>query len=361
MSRQFTLFERGNIAILKELGYEVHCAANYSDATEALDELGIIRHHIDIQRSPFSPKQIKAFYQLKSLMKEKEFDLVHCHAPMGGLLGRVCAKITNTSPVLYTAHGFHFYKGAPLLNNLIYKTIERIMARFTDGLITINEEDFKAANKFKVRKNGKVYKVNGIGIDTNSIKKINVDKFEKKKELGIKNNEYVVLSIGEFIKRKNYETAIRAFAEANIKNTVFLICGCGELEANLRLLVQELNIEGKVIFAGYRKDIKEIVKISDVFLFTSYQEGLPVSIMEAMSAGNPIIASDIRGNTDLVSNEVNGYLVDPNNKIGFKDAIINLLKNDDLRQKMGHENLKKIIDFDISNIKNTMKKIYTEF
>ena len=168
VSRQFTLFERGNIEVLKELGYEVHCVANYSDATEDLKELGIIEHNIDIQRSPFSLKNIKAYKQLRNIINSDKYDLIHCHSPMGGVLARLAAKKTrkiNHTRVIYTAHGFHFFKGAPLINWMLYYPVEKCLSKYTDCLITINQEDYNIARKkFKARK---VELVNGIGVDEN--------------------------------------------------------------------------------------------------------------------------------------------------------------------------------------------------
>lgn len=358
VSRQFYLFERGNIEVLNSMGYQVHTAANFTDSNERLDELDIIRHPIDIQRSPFSFKNIKAYQQLKKLMKKERFDAVHCHSPMGGVLARLAAKTTNTKPVIYTAHGFHFYKGASIINNLIYKNIEKCMARYTDRLITINKEDYAVASGFRLRENGTLFYVPGIGLDINKISSTTVDFENKRAELGIPRDVCVILSVGELIKRKNYKTAIKSFARADNKGLLYVICGKGKLDVSLKKLVDNLHISDKVIFAGFRKDICEIVKIADIFLFPSFQEGLPVSVMEAMSAGIPCIVSKIRGNVDLIDDEIGGYIFEPSDINGFTGAINKLSNNKWLRVSFGNYNIDKVQAYSIEKVKEKMKIVY---
>ncbi|MFJ7974811.1 glycosyltransferase family 4 protein [Peribacillus sp. NPDC096379] len=356
VSRQFYLFEQGNIEVLNSLGYEVHASANFSDANERLDALGIIRHPFDIQRSPFSLKNIKAYKQLKKIMKSENFDAVHCHSPMGGVLARLAAKSLGITAVIYTAHGFHFYKGAPFVNWVVYYPVEKFLARYTDHLITINKEDLYKANDFKA---GQVHYVPGIGVDTNKFDDAVGRREEKRAELRIEEDTVVLLSIGEMIKRKNHETALRAIAKLENQNYVYLICGRGELDSYLQELTLSLGIQEKVRFLGFRNDIKEICIASDVFVFPSYQEGLPVSVMEAMSAGLPIIASEIRGNTDLIENGVGGYLLHPEDIDGFAASIQKVVNNTPLRQAMGTNNKTEVRKYDTSVVKNKMREIYS--
>ncbi len=356
VSRQFYLFEQGNIEVLKSLGYEIHAAANFSDANERLDALDIIRHPFDIQRSPFSLKNIKAYKQLKRIMKSEDFDAIHCHSPMGGVLARLAARSLGISSVIYTAHGFHFYKGAPITNWLFYYPVEKFLSRYTEVLITINEEDYGAAKKFKAKK---VVRVPGIGIDTNKFNNMALNKGKKRKELGISNDAVVLLSIGEMIKRKNHETVLKALAKINDLNFIYLICGKGELESYLSGLTRSLGLESKVRFLGYRNDIPEICMVSDLFVFPSYQEGLPVSTMEAMAAGLPVVCSSIRGNTDLIEDGKNGYLIEPDNVNGFTHSIEKLIRVDKLSRYMGNNNLEKVKQFDKGIIKEKMAEIYT--
>ena len=287
------------------MGYEVHYATNYqqedmyADAPQRIRNAGVILHQIDFVRSPYLVSaNIKAYRQLKDLMKEERFDGVHCHTPMAGVLARLAANATHTRPVLYTAHGFHFYKGCPIQNKLIYETAERFMARYTDALITINEEDYQAAQTFALR--GKAYKIPGVGVDVEKIQNMQVDRAEKRKELGVPEDAFVVISVGELIHRKNHIAVIRALKNINIQKLYYVICGSGKLDAYLKEEVKKLGIEDKVLFAGFRSDVIELMDSADLFCFPSLQEGLPVALMEAMAVGMPCIASKIRGNVDLL-------------------------------------------------------------
>lgn len=305
-ARFFVMFEQNNIKLLQSMGYEVHCASNFEqerdvDAKSILEKLNVTIHQIDIARSPFSARNLNAYRQLKALMQRERFDLVDCHTPMGGVLARLAAKATKTAPVLYTAHGFHFYKGCPLQNRLIYETIERWLARYTDGLITINEEDYQAAKTFRLR--GEAYKIPGVGIDVKGIHDLKVDRIQKRRELGVPEDAFVMLSVGDLIPRKNHIVALRAFAQANLPNSYYLLCGNGELKEMLQEESRKLNVADQVIFLGFRSDVREILHVVDLFCFPSLQEGLPVSLMEAMAAGVPCIASRIRGNVDLMEND----------------------------------------------------------
>lgn len=357
-------FEMNNVRILQSMNYEVHYASNFNNPiygkdNHRLDKTGIIRHQIDFVRSPFNIKNnLKAYKQLKCLLKSYKFDLVHCHTPMGGVLGRMAAQSTKTSPVIYTAHGFHFFKGASFVNWILYYPIEKLLAHFTDVLITINREDYKIAKKFKLRHNGTIEYIKGIGINTEIGYNKQVNKFEKLKELGVRDDSFLLTSVGELTHRKNHKTVIQALAKINNKNITYLICGTGALEDYLKQLVKKLKLDGQVIFAGYRSDINEILRVSDCFIFPSLQEGLPVALLEAMALGLPVICSKIRGNIDLIDNNKGGILVDRTNDEAFGHAV-NEMIND--RQKLinyGIYNKEKVKEFDIRSVGKNMDKIY---
>lgn len=352
-------FEMNNVKILQKMGYEVHYAANYTmpvydKDNHRLDHTNIIRHQIDFVRSPFRLQNIKAYIQLKKLMEKQQFDFVHCHTPMGGVIARIAAKRTKMSPVIYTAHGFHFYKGAPLFNWLLFYPIEYILANFTDILITINKEDYKRAKTFHVRKGGKVLFINGIGLPP--LKQIVIDSNLKREKLGISKDNFVLVSIGELTKRKNHKVVIKALSKLKDKNICYIICGSGELEKELKDIIKEYHLERQVIMLGYRTDIQEILIASDCFIFPSKQEGLSVALMEAMQVGLPVICSNIRGNIDLIHEGKGGYLVEPNNEMEYAKAIKNIQNSN--RKKMSQYNLERIKKFEIEKVEKVMKKVY---
>ena len=351
-ARFFVMFEQNNIKLLQSMGYEVHCASNFEqerdvDAKSILEKLNVTIHQIDIARSPFSVRNLNAYRQLKALMQREQFDLVDCHTPMGGVLARLAAKATKTAPVLYTAHGFHFYKGCPLQNRLIYETIERWLARYTDGLITINEEDYQAAKSFHLR--GKAYKIPGVGIDVKGIHDLKVDRAQKRRELGVPEDAFVMLSVGDLNANKNHSTAIKAFAKADIPNSYYLICGEGELRNELNSLAEKLGVSQRVRLLGFRNDVREILKASDLFVFPSFREGLSVALLEAASAGVTCIASNIRGNVDLLEQS---RLFPPADEEKIADI---------MRKSVGQKqapNQKAYEEFDKTEVEKRMENIY---
>lgn len=333
--------------------WEVHVVTNGDENCPCAEK----QFQIPITRSPFALSNVKALFELEKIMKEENYDLVTCHTPMGGVLTRIAAHRTATEPVIYTAHGFHFYKGAPLLNKLVYKTMERFLAHWTDALVTINEEDFEAASQFRLKKGGQVYQIPGIGVNMERIYFCKEKGAEKRKELGISENTFVVLTIGELIARKNYDTALKAFAGMQSKDVFYVICGRGVLEQELKQQAQNLGIGERVLFAGFRKDIGEFLNMADVFFFPSHQEGLPVAVMEAMAAQLPVVCSRVRGNRDLIEEGKGGYLISPTDIEGFAKALDKIYEKKE-ETAMGLYNCKKIENYSLENALNAMKELY---
>lgn len=353
------------IAAAQDLGKEFICVANRSKATESdtkLDEekWGIRLLHIDLSRSPYNLIQnYKAYKQLVKIIQEYEIEYIHCNTPVGGILGRLAGKKCKVKKVIYQAHGFHFYKGAPKKNWLVYYPVEKWLAHYTDALITINSEDFELAkSKLKLRKNGKVYYVPGVGIDTAQYALSAKAREEKRIELKLNKNDVALISMGDLIERKNYDTAIRAIAEAKNPALQYFICGKGPEEENLKVLAESLGVSEQIHFLGFRSDIKELLTAVDVFLFTTKQEGLPRSMMEAMASGLPCIASEIRGNADLLEGTDGGYLCKTTDVTAYAEAL-NLLANDRaLREKMGRNNLITIQRFSTETVNEELRNIY---
>ena len=353
-------FERNNVKLLQNLGYEIHYASNYhtpsyGNDNSRLDDMGIIRHQIDFVRSPYKLlDNWKAYCQLKDVMKQDKYDLVHCHTPMGGVLARLAAYKTHTAPVIYTAHGFHFYKGATKKNWLFYYPVEKFLSRYTYQQICLNKEDFEIARKkFKAEY---VDYIPGVGIDLEKFQNLAVDRESKIKELGLPKNKKILLSVGELIKRKNHETIIRAIAELQDPSLIYVICGHGELEEYLKELCKRLKVDDQIYFLGYRTDILEIYPIADLFIFPSWQEGLPVALLEAMASGLPAICSDIRGNRDLI--QESSCLMKENTPEEYQYAIKKLLKSEETMKKLGKINKAAVNDFSQDKVKKIMLNIY---
>lgn len=356
-------FEMNNVKILQGLGYEVHYATNYhmpvyTDNNNRLNGTGIVRHQIDFVRSPYHiTKNIKALKQLVNLMRKIKFSLVHCHTPMGGVLGRIAAHKTNTKPVIYTAHGFHFYLGAPLMNWLFFYPVERWLAKWTDCLITINQEDYKRAKTFPVR--GEVEYVAGVGIDLEKYQNIQVDRKALRKELGVPEHAFLLISVGELNKNKNQRVIVEAIHQIGDKNIYYILCGKGSEKDTLNKLIKQYKLETRVKILGFRQDIPELLAVSDCFVFPSKREGLSVALMEAMAVGVPIIASDIRGNRDLVKNGINGYLCDDTSFGKFiKQIIVKKKQEYSELEKMCAKSGNMVQKFKEVNSIDDMKKTY---
>lgn len=358
ISNKITNFSMPSIIAAQNLGYEFHMAANYSNFKDDTSKYNISIHHIDIVRNPLSLKNIKAYKQMLELIEKEKFHAIHCNTPIGGLLGRLCGKKTKVPKIIYTAHGFHFYKGAPLINRTIFKWVEIWLSHYTDAIITINKEDYKNVQKFRLRKNGNVYYVPGVGIDINKIKKEREKREELLKHIDANNKDILVISVGELNRNKNNRVIIEALGKLRDKRIHYILCGTGEKKEELISLSKQFNIENNVHFLGYRSDIYELLKSCDIFVMPSYREGLSRALMEAMSAGMPCIVSKIRGNVDLIEEGKGGFLINPNDIDGFSKAIVNVIDNKELKCEMGVYNLKKIREFDVENIKEEMKKIY---
>lgn len=361
-------FNMENIKILKNLGYEVHVLANFSfgnttsdertkEFKKELEDMGIKVYNVPIPRKITAIKEmISSYKKIKEICKENKYNILHCHSPIGGVLARLAfKKIRKTGgKLIYTAHGFHFFKGAPIKNWLIFYPIEKFCSRYTDCLITINKEDYKRAQKFKAKE---VKYIPGIGIDTEKIKNIKRDR-EILKKFGIK-NEVVLVSVGELSDRKNHKVILEALEKIE-DDYIYIICGQGEKKEELVNISKKLKIQNKVKFLGYRQDVKEILKASDIFCFPSKQEGLPVALMEAMASGLPVVCSNIRGNSDLIEEKKGGYLLECDNSYEFLIKLHELINNDSLRKEMGEFNLEKIKDFDRKKVNNLMEEIYSE-
>lgn len=360
-------FNRNNIMLLEEMGYEVHVVANFDTGNpttkEVLDKfkVWIEEHHgkwisIPVTKSPADiSNNYEAYKQIIGLIKENNYEFIHCHTPVGGVLGRFVAHRTHTK-VIYTAHGFHFFKGAPLLNWLLYYPVERFLSRWTDMLITINQEDYNRAKKSFHAK--KTEYIPGVGIDLEKFEAGSCDRNERREELGVNNTEIMLLSVGELSSRKNHEVVIRALKKLHDSRVKYFICGQGALEGKLRALISELELEKQVFLLGYCENIFELCQCADIFVFPSLQEGLPVALMEAMAIGLPVVCSNVRGNRDLIVDYKGGFFADKNSQEEYKEIIKKLSSDFELQKTMGSYNVLAIKNYSVEEINELMHKLY---
>jgi glycosyltransferase EpsD len=272
-----------------------------------------------------------------------------------GVITRLAARKKRKQgllKVLYMAHGFHFFKGAPLINWLLFYPVEYLTSFLTDCLVTVNHEDFNRAKNFHAKQ---VKYIHGIGINTDRLNPNSTTQIRD--ELNLDKNSFLILSVGELNKNKNQQTIIKAFAKINNQNMHYVLCGKGDQEDNLRKLTEQLNLSNRVHFLGYRTDVVNICAQSDVFVMPSLREGLPVASLEAMYCGLPLITSNIRGLVDIMQDGVSGYLCKPTDVNAFSTAIINLFNNKELQISAKANNTEIVKPYLLQNTKTEVLDI----
>lgn len=352
-------FSLSSILAAQRVGLEFHMAGDFSQTTRKKlnddeSKYGIRIHQIDLSRSPFSLKNVTAYRQIVDLINKEKFDYIHCNTPVGGVLGRLAGMNGRVKKVIYQAHGFHFYKGAPIINWLLYCPIEMLLARVTDSIITINNVDYQFALKH-IHPRFRIYYVPGVGIELEQWKLSG--KKGTRNELGLGENDFVVLAVGRLEKNKNCKTIIEAISKIEARCIKVVFCGEGEDRHQLQMLAKKLDIQDRVLFIGNRTNMYDIYRMADCFVLASFREGLSRSIMEAMACGLPCIVSDIRGNRDLINK---AFLFDPNNPDALAEKIVEISKSEDLRAKMKTRNLEKIKGFRVDQVVDNLSKIYEE-
>lgn len=351
---------------LKKLGFTVDAAYKDNSADKPGLDLADIDNvfEVSFSRSPYSFSNVKAYFALKKVIDNGDYDAVHCHTPMGAVVTRLAAKRMRKKglKVIYTAHGFHFYNGASKKNWLLFYTVEKYLSKYTDALITINEEDYNCASNGNF-KTGKIYKIHGVGVDVDKFTPLATnEKAKLRKSFGFSENDFLIIYPADFCYRKNQAMLLKAFARVCKKypNARLLLCGLGTESDELKSLAASLGAGSGVSFLGYRRDINELVGMSDVSVSSSRQEGLPVNIIEAMAMGNAVVATNVRGNNDLVKDGENGFLVESDNSEQMSQRLIQLIENRGLLDKFGNNGYSEVKKYSVENVNRELKKIYKE-
>lgn len=357
----FESFHLPYLRWFKEQGWEVHVAANGNLDLPFVDK----KYNIPIQRSPYNKRNIKAYKKLKKLIADHRYKLIHCHTPMGGVLTRLAARKQRKygTKVIYTAHGFHFCKGAPALNWLLYYPIERFLSRYTDCLITINHEDYQLAKKHKFKMKSIKY-VHGIGVNTEVFKPVDdTGRNSLRRTYGYSETDFLLFYAAEFNENKNQQLLLETMAllQADLPNAKLLLAGDGPLFEKCKELAVNLGVEKMVDFLGFRSDIEALLKMCNVAVASSLREGLPVNIMEAMACGLPVIATENRGHNELILHNKNGWIV-RNCPIEFSETIKFAARNKELIKELGQRGRKEILEkYCINKVLKEKSQIYRSF
>ncbi|MDT2805869.1 glycosyltransferase family 4 protein [Vagococcus lutrae] len=350
VDRHIEAFHLPLIKLLAEQGYKVDVASNGNLEFPFVQQ----KFNVPFTRNPLTLSNVKSYNIIKKIMGTYNYDIVHCHTPVGATVGRLAAKRSNAK-ILYTAHGFHFYKGAPIKNWILFYPIEKYLSKYTDLLITINTEDYSIAKrKFKSIKT--IY-LNGVGIEIDRMRKVECPK-NLREELQLKDTDKIILSVGELNDNKNHKLVIKALSEIALKNIVYIIAGEGPLKEEIQSISKQYGIENQVKLLGYRSDIFSLMKQSDLFVFPSKREGLPVSVMEAMACDMIIIVSDIRGNRDLIENPNMRFETNDYGKL--KEMILDVFSNYEKYKKLSQDINSKISNYSIDNINQQLLDSYRE-
>ena len=339
----FTKFLIPQLKHFKEIGYEVHIATKLIDKEIPYCDKKI---NIDFARSFNLKQNLRSYKQMKTLLKQNKYDIISCHTPFGGAITRLAVKKCKLKniKIVYMAHGFHFYKGQNKIKYLLFYFAEKYLAKFTNEIITINLDDYNIAkNKFKTNVNY----VSGVGLNPEkfNFKITNKQKKDLRKSLGIKEKDFVMIYSAELLERKRQVWLIKTLENVLKDNSNFhlLLPGNDSMNGKCQKLTNELNLNSQIHFLGFRDDISKLLKISDLAVSSSKQEGLPVNVMEAIYCGLPIVATDCRGNKDLVTNKKNGYIIPLNDSKEFCKRIIEFSKIDNNKKKKIKEYNEKII------------------
>ena len=357
----FSSFHLPYMKWFKEQDWEVHVAASGNMDLPFTDK----KFNIPIERSPLNGSNLIAYRELKEIIDKNHYQIIHCHTPMGGVLARLAARAArkNGTKVIYTAHGFHFCKGSPPANWLIYYPIEKTLSHFTDCLITINSEDYQLAkNRFNAKK---VEHVHGVGVNTEKFKPVGEEqKIQLRNQYGYKVDEFLLFYAAEFNQNKNQQLLLESLARIkdSVPNARLLLAGSGPLLEDCQEQAVRLNIDKMVDFLGFRMDIENLVKMSDIAVASSLREGLPVNVMEAMACGLPVIATDNRGHRELVVNHKNGWIISPSDTDGFAEKIKVIVKDMELRRMLGQNGRKMILSaYSNNKILEEKSHIYEDY
>lgn len=363
LSNTINAFLIPHIKMLVDEGHEVDIACNIDQKidTKLKSIVGNI-FKVNFNRSPFKLDNIKAYKEIIEIINQEKYEIIHTHTPTASAIVRLACRNLSNTKVIYTAHGFHFYKGAPLKNWIIYYPIEKWLSKYTDCLLTINNEDYNIAieKKFKAKS---IEKINGVGVDLSKFYPVSEnEKFQLRKKHNFNENDFILIYPAELNKNKNQLLLIEVIdiIKDKIPNIKLILAGTGELFNYYRKMVLKKRLEKYIVFTGYRTDIDELLKLSDISVASSIREGLPVNILEAMACGLPVVATRNRGHNELVINRVNGFLVNINNKNEFVNSIYQLFLNKNIRVKMGKKSLSLVKKYSINTIVDEIYKVYVK-
>lgn len=332
-------FHLPSIIEFKNRGWEVDVACSGEDVVPFCDHQFIMKW----KRSPFNFSLLIGIHQLRKIINSNHYDVIYCHTPVGGLAARLASKKARKkgAKVIYFAHGFHFYKGAPFLNWMIYP-IEKYLTKYTDAIFLLNNEDFELAQtKFKRPKVKKLFP--GIGINFKRLGET-ISKEKQiliRQSLGIQKDDIVLTYVAEINKNKNQIYLLHVLKHLLLFSNKFklMLIGPDYSKGNLTKFAIKNGIYNNVVFTGWRSDIGPLLYSSDIYVASSIREGLGLNLIEAMYCHLPVVATKNRGHSSIINNQENGYLVSLDEPQKMADYILEIVGNKDLKTKFSNVNV----------------------
>lgn len=340
----------------KENGYEVHIASkNENIEIPYCDK----KYDVSFSRSFNIKDIIKSYRQMRKILKNEQYELISCHTPIGGAVTRLAAKNVKNTKIVYTAHGFHFFTGSSKKNWLLFYPIEKKLSKYTSSIITINEEDYVLA---KEKMHCNIEYVPGIGIDNKKFN-IKLEPNERKKimkELNVTEDNFIMIFSAEICGNKNQKLLIDTLniLKTSIPKVVLLLAGNDLTNGELEEYAKKIGVSESVRFLGFRKDIPKLLCISNIAVSSSKREGLPLNIIEAMYMGLPVVATNCRGNRNLIKNQKNGFLVYSFSPAEFAEKIIKIYEDKKLYERISKNNKNDSKRYTIENVLTKILNIY---
>ncbi len=321
---------------------------------------------VDICRNPLDPRNLLITpSQIRDIVVREKYDIVHVHMAVAAFVTRYALKDVRKQggpKIIYTAHGFNFYRGGPPLPNAIFLTLEKLAGQWTDYLVVMNQEDEEAAKHHHILPSEGVRYMPGIGLDISHYGRHGVtdaDVLRVRQEMGLTADTPLFLSIAEFIPRKRHGDMLKAFARVAKPKACLAFAGEGPLMAGMQKLASQLGIQDRVRFLGFRRDIPTLIQAAIATILVSEHEGLPRSILESLSIGVPAIGTDIRGIRDLLQDGC-GLLVKSADPAGLAKAMNWILDHPQETQRMGERGQKAIAAYSLQHIVQLHESLYAE-
>tara|TARA_B100001093_G_scaffold148256_1_gene140940 strand:+ start:85 stop:1218 length:1134 start_codon:yes stop_codon:yes gene_type:complete len=333
--------------------YEVHVICNIDDKKFSFNKK-VILHNVKFPKSISPVEFLRSIIEVNKLVKSYDFDCVISHNRNSSIVGRIATYFSEVPINLYFAHGFYFHDDQNFFSYFISIQIERFLQKITSHTISQSEEDIKLMVEKKYIDKVKITHV-GNGINVSKFRPV-IDNIQLKKKIGLPVDSFIITGVGRLVKGKGFQNLIDAFyrISKSEKNCYLMIVGgvvsqdISKYEKKIMNKIKKLHIEKKVILTGMVENVEDYLNCSDVYVLSSFREGVSRSMLEAMSCKIPVISTNIRGSREIIKNNYNGFLYEKSN--------INELISSTLKLKNDKELVKKIT----TNAYNLLYKFYTE-